>query len=159
MTRLRNCWSDLLYAKETTLSENGDVSLFLEELEALDKHFYEAMDDDFNTAAAVGVLFETVKLINTWLKNSREGSVNLPVSFFDAAEKELRKIDDILGVIGIEEKSRDEENEEVDSLIEERNAARMAKNFSRSDEIRDALLARGIVLEDTAQGTKWKRKL
>ena len=93
------------------------------------------------------------------IKDGREEKFTLPASFFDAAEKELRKLDDILGVIGIESDSPDEEAEEVGRLIEERNAARKAKNFARSDEIRDALLARGIVLEDTPQGTKWKRKL
>ena len=162
VTRLRNCWSDLIYAKEMKQAEqpvNSDITPFREELEALDKRFYEAMDDDFNTAAAIGVLFEIVKLVNTWLKNYREGSVALPDSFFDAAEKELRKFDDILGVIGIEADSTDKEAEEIARLIEERNAARKAKNFARSDEIRGSLLARGIVLEDTPQGTKWKRNL
>jgi len=162
VTRLRNCWSDLMYAKAVPKAghaENTDISPFFEELEALDKRFYEAMDDDFNTAAAVGVLFDIVKLINTRLKNSREGSVALSDSFFDAAEKALRKLDDILGVIGIEPDSEDKEAEEIARLVEERNAARKAKNFAGSDQIRDALLARDIVLEDTPQGTKWKRKL
>ena len=112
------------------------------------------MDDDFNTAAALGVLFEIVKLINTWLK----GYPALPAEFFDTAEAELRKLDDILGVIGIDE-GQDAEADEIEKLIEERKAARGAKNFARSDEIRDALLARGIILEDAAHGTKWKRKL
>jgi len=125
----------------------------------MDRRFYDGMNDDFNTAAATGTLFEVVKLVNTWLKNAREGNIALPVSFFDAAEKELRKLDDILGVIGIESGETDKEAEEIDRLIEERNAARKTKNFTRSDEIRDSLLARGIVLEDTPQGTKWKRKL
>ncbi|MCL2004514.1 MAG: cysteine--tRNA ligase [Oscillospiraceae bacterium] len=158
VTRLRNCWADLMYAKETTCAGDAGISPFLKELDALDKRFYEAMDDDFNTAAAVGVLFELVKLVNTWLKDSRDGKITLPASFFDAAEKELRKLDDILGVIGIED-STDEDVGEIDRMIEERNVARKAKNFSRSDEIRDLLLARGIVLEDTPQGTKWKRKI
>ena len=162
VTRLRNCWSDLRHAKnapKTGDTEYIDISPFFEELEALDKRFYQGMDDDFNTAAAVGVLFDIVKLINTWLKNAREKNILLPTSFFNAAEQELRKLDDILGVIGIETDSTDKEAKEIDHLIEERNAARKAKNFALSDEIRDALLARGIVLEDTSQGTKWKRKL
>ena len=153
VTRLRNCWGDLMYSKGLRIGE-ADILLFKKELERLDAHFYEAMDDDFNTAAALGVLFEVVKLINTWLKEYPA----LPVEFFDAAEAELRKLDDILGVIGIGE-GRDAEAEEIEKLIEERKAARGAKNFARSDEIRDALLARGIILEDAAHGTKWKRKL
>lgn len=161
VTRLRNCWFDLLDAKGTKEigdAEYKDISPFFEELEALDKRFYEAMNDDFNTAAAVGVLFEIVKLVNTWLKDKREGKIALQPSFFNAAEEKLRKLDDILGVIGIED-SKDGEAEEIDRLIDERDTARKAKNFARSDEIRDILLARGIILEDTAQRTKWKRKL
>jgi cysteinyl-tRNA synthetase len=152
VTRLRNCWSDLLHARDNRVGE-GDITSFIEELKRLDARFYEAMDDDFNTAAAVGVLFEIVKLVNTWLKQER-----LPAGFFQAAEDELRQLDDILGVIGIE-KSDDSEADEVERLIEERDAARKARDFAFSDKIRDDLLARGIVLEDTPQGTKWKRKL
>jgi cysteinyl-tRNA synthetase len=114
------------------------------------------------------LLFEVVRLVNTWLKNGRDGlNKNAPLTpaFFDAAEKELRKLDDVLGVIGIDAEDRDGEagedgeRTEIGRLVEERDAARKAKNFARSDEIRDELLARGIVLEDTPQGTKWKRKL
>jgi cysteinyl-tRNA synthetase len=151
VTRLRNCWADLLHAP---VGEGADgVTPFLEELKALDGRFYEVMDDDFNTAAAVGVLFEIVKLVNTWLKRE-----HLPQAFFDAAEGALRKYDEILGVIGIEA-APDIDADEIKRLIEERAAVRKDKNFARSDEIRDALLARGIVLEDTPHGTKWKRKL
>lgn len=153
LSRLRNCWSDLMYAKAARLGVM-DASKFTAALQELDKSFYNAMDDDFNTAAAVGVVFEMVKLINTWLKDHPV----LSSEFFDAAEQEIRKVEDILGVFGIEEKN-DEEAEEIERLIEERNTVRKAKNFARSDEIRDLLLARGIILEDTAQGTKWKRKL
>jgi cysteinyl-tRNA synthetase len=156
VTRLRNCWGDLVHARESC-AEAGDVAPFVKELSALDAHFYEAMDDDFNTAAAIGVLFEIVKLVNTWLKQD-----NLPIAFFEAAEGELRKLDDILGIIGIEDvfaTSKDTEADEIERLIEERDAARKTTNFARSDEIRDSLLARGVILEDTPHGTKWKRKL
>jgi cysteinyl-tRNA synthetase len=176
VARLLNCWSDLQHAKEVHAKEahshggDPDVTAFIEELKALDERFYEVMDDDFNTAAAVGVLFEVVKLVNTWLKRDR-----LPIAFFDAAEKELYKLDDILGVMGIDKKNgsdgevqkgktqeanaQEGEIQEIERLIGERDAARKAKNFARSDEIRDAMLARGIVLEDTPHGTKWKRRL
>jgi cysteinyl-tRNA synthetase len=164
VARLRNCWADLLHTKEDREKEvckevckegELDVTAFFKELKALDGRFYEAMNDDFNTAAAVGVFFEIVKLVNTWLKRD-----NLPIAFFDAAEEELRKLDGILGVMGIdEENGSDDEVQEIEVLIEERNIARKTKNFARSDEIRDALLVRGIALEDTPHGTKWKRLL
>jgi cysteinyl-tRNA synthetase len=152
VTRLRNCWSDLSYARENRVGD-GDASVFLKEIEELDARFHQVMDDDFNTAAAVGVLFEIVKLVNTWLKQDL-----LPADFFEAAERKLRKLDEILGVMGIE-KGEDSEVGEIARLIEERNEARKTRNFARSDKIRDDLLARGIVLEDTPQGTKWKRQL
>ncbi|MDR2176400.1 MAG: cysteine--tRNA ligase [Synergistaceae bacterium] len=156
VTRLRNCWADLTHAREKRLGGSVDAAPFAASLKDLDARFYEAMNDDFNTAAATGVLFETVKLINTWLKEHD----TLPAAFFDAAEAAMRKFDDILGVIGIGAAGEeDAQAAEIERLIEERDAARGAKNFARSDEIRNDLLARGIVLEDTSHGTKWKRKL
>lgn len=153
VTRLRNSWSDLLYARASRIGET-EIASFKRDLQTLDAGFYAALDDDFNTAAAVGVLFEIVRLVNTWLKDHPV----LPVEFFDAAEAALRKIDSILGVIGIDG-GKDAEADEIEGLITERNSARKNKDFKRSDEIRDSLLARGIVLEDTPTGTKWKRKL
>ncbi|MDR1648676.1 MAG: cysteine--tRNA ligase, partial [Synergistaceae bacterium] len=100
-------------------------------------------------------LFEVVKLVNTWLKEHD----TLPEAFFGAAEAEIRKFDDILGVVGIGAAGeKDSQADEIERLIAERDAARKARNFARSDEIRDALFARDIVLEDTPHGTKWKRK-
>ena len=79
---------------------------------------------------------------------------------------ELAKIDGILGVIGPEELPKEESageealgDAEVERLIEERCAARKAKDFARSDEIRAMLAERGVVLEDTPQGTRWKREI
>lgn len=167
VTRLRNCRADLAFARRTRMGgEPGAGSFpadFLAELKRLDDDFHAAMDDDFNTAAAVGVLFEVVKAINSGLKEHP----SLPVAFFDAAEAELAKIDGILGVIGPEELPKEEESAgeealgdaEIERLIEERCAARKAKDFARSDEIRAMLAERGVVLEDTPQGTRWKREI
>lgn len=158
VTRLRNCRSDLEFAAGSRVGEcaSFDMQAFLGEMKKLDADFHEAMDDDFNTAAAIGVLFEVVRLINTALKDHE----TLPQAFFDAARGALNTYDDILGVIGsVEHSAGNAEDEEIDRLVEERTAARKSKNFARSDEIRDQLKARGIILEDTPQGTKWKREL
>ena len=157
--RLRNCKIDLDFASHTRKNNKSDfdINKFESELNELDKKFAEAMDDDFNTAAAMGILFDVVYLINTSLKEHEF----LPEEFFNASLKALNTYDEILGVIGSDdsESENDDESKEIEKLISERTEARKNKNFARSDEIRNLLKARGIVLEDTPQGTKWKREL
>ncbi len=157
--RLRNCRSDLDFAAKTRRDNNSDfyVDKFKSELDDLHAKFSEAMNDDFNTAAAMGVLFDVVYLINTSLKENE----SLPEDFFTMSKNALNEYDEILGIIGSDdaETEHDEEAAEIERLIKERSEARKAKNFARSDEIRSELKARGIVLEDTPQGTKWKREL
>ncbi len=111
--------------------------------------FETAMDDDFNTADAVSSIFELVKFANTNsnAENSKE--------YLDGLYKQIKTLSDILGIIV--EKEVEILAEDIEKLIEERQAARKEKNFARSDEIRDELLAKGIVLEDTREGVKWKK--
>ncbi len=153
--RLRNCKGDLDFAAKTRRNDSAsfDVDGYKSQLQELDKKFSDAMNDDFNTAAAMGILFDVVYLINTTMKDNE----TLPGEFFTLSQNALKGYDDILGVIGSDEAENDDA--EIESLIQERTEARKAKNFKRSDEIRDELKERGIVLEDTPQGTKWKREL
>lgn len=159
VARLRNSRSDLDFAAKTRTGRNEsfDVKKFQAELDELHAKFSDAMNDDFNTAAAMGILFDVVYLINTTLKEYD----TLPEEFFTLSKNTLNEYDSILGVIGPDEaeSEHDDESAEIERLIQERTEARKAKNFSRSDEIRNMLKARGIVLEDTPQGTKWKREL
>ena len=156
--RLRNCKSDLDFAAKNRVdNSNFNVDKFKAELAELHAKFSEAMNDDFNTAAAMGILFDVVYLINKSLKENE----TLPEEFFNLSKNALAEYDSILGIIGNDEAEteHDEESAEIEKLIQERTEARKSKNFARSDEIRDMLKARGIVLEDTPQGTKWKREL
>jgi len=113
--------------------------------------FEAAMDDDFNTAVALAVIHDLVREVNTLIAEEllhEKGRV--------AVLKAIEKFDSVLGIFGLEEsRSLDAE---IESLVEERQAARRDRNFARSDEIRDLLAEKGIILEDTKDGVRWKRK-
>ncbi len=113
------------------------------------KSFEEAMEDDFNTADAVAAVFEFVKYCNTNVgeKSSKE--------FLEKLFEILVKLTDVLGIVA--DKKDEILAEEIEKLIEERTEARKAKNYERADEIREELLEKGIILEDTREGVKWKR--
>ena len=113
------------------------------------KKFDEAMDDDFNTADAIAAVFELVKYLNT-----HTGSENTK-AYLENLRNRLKTLCDILGLVV--EKKAELLDADIEVLIEERQAARKAKNFARADEIRALLLEKGIVLEDTREGVKWKR--
>ncbi len=138
-----------------------------EKTEQLIPRFREAMDDDFNSAQALGVVFETVRAANRFLAEIKQ---------MDAAAQALlakvrgrfAEVGGVLGLFGCSPQAwldaiksaktgqMDIAPEEIERLIAERNEARKARNFKRSDEIRDLLLAKGIQLLDSAQATTWK---
>ena len=121
----------------------------VKEVEALVEKYEEAMEDDFNTADAIAAIFEIVKLANT---NTDAESTKAFVQFlFD----KIVGLSDILGLIV--NKKEEVLDEEVEKLIEERQAARKAKDFAKADEIRDKLADMGIILKDTREGVQWKR--
>ena len=111
--------------------------------------FEKAMDDDFNTADAIAAVFELVKYINT------TPGGDSPREYLESLLKWLVSLTDVLGIIV----EREEEilDADIEALIAERQAARKERNFARADQIRDELLAKGIILEDTREGVKWKR--
>lgn len=111
--------------------------------------FEAAMDDDFNTADAIAAVFELVKFANT---NATESSSK---EYAEGLKKKLLTLTDILGLKV--EKKEEMLDADIDALIAERQQARKDKKFARADEIRDTLLAQGIVLEDTREGVRWKR--
>ena len=127
----------------------GDAADMSEELEKFRTKFEEAMDDDLNTADALSTVFELVKYINT---NISEESPK------EAVDKAGALLDELCGILGIKtERKKEVLDEDIEKLIEERQAARKAKDFAKADAIRDELLNMGIILEDTREGVKWKR--
>lgn len=131
-------------AEEDVVSKNLEAAVKVAQSE-----FEASMDDDFDTSGALGAVFEFVKEVNVMMSKVKLSKQDLAyVLDF------LSLVDKVLGIIFVEEKKLDDE---VQLLIKEREEARKSKNFKRSDEIRDELLKRGIVLEDTKGCTVWKR--
>lgn len=150
LDRIRTAYLNVEHRLQSTnnLAENDEH--YLQQIAEIKRQFEEAMDDDFNTANAISALFELARIANIYLKenNTTEQVLNAFLETFD-----------VLGeVLGIQFKAKEEIlNEEIEALIEERNNARKNRDFARADEIREHLLKMNIILEDTRQGTRWKR--
>ena len=135
------------------LKTNGSDEAMADEaakIASLDKHrekFIEVMDDDLNTADGIAAIFELVSEINLDVKDGASKS------FAEEALRRIREQTEVLGLFGSEE---EEEGlgDDIQALIDERQAARKAKNWARADEIRDQLAAMGITLKDTPQGVQ-----
>ncbi|MBR1852938.1 MAG: cysteine--tRNA ligase [Lachnospiraceae bacterium] len=151
LDRIVTCVENLKYlesraqAMELTDAERA----LLQEAKGFVDKFDEAMDDDFNTADAISVIFELVKFANS---HANEQSSK---AFLQGLKEEVLLLSDICGLVV--EKQEETLDEEIQKLVEERTAAKKAKNFARADEIRDELLAKGIVLKDTREGVKIER--
>lgn len=131
-----------LTPKEQALSEKID--------ECKDK-FIAAMDDDLNTADAIAAIFDIVYAANTGLSKEKESSVEI-------VNKCIDTIKELGGVLGLFVSEKEETlDSKIEALIEERNAARKAKDWAKADEIRDKLKAMNIILKDTPMGVKWSR--
>lgn len=131
--------------KDMTEAEQSAVK----EVKGFEEKFDAAMDDDFNTADAISAIFELVRFANA--KVTGENTKAYVKAVFD----EIVKLSDILGLLV--EKEEEILAEDIEKLISERQAARKARDFARADAIRNELLAKGIILEDTREGVKWKK--
>ena len=152
LERMYTCRNNLDFALKNAVDEAGpDDGEIMTLIDRRRNEFVDAMEDDLNTADAIGVIFELVRDINT--------NVNEGVQSKSIVEYAAEALDELTGVLGLlyNRKAEESLDEEVERLIEERNAARKAKNWAEADRIRDDLKARGIVLEDTAQGVKWHK--
>ncbi len=133
-------------AMQSMTLEEGAI---LSEIDELNKKFDTAMEDDFNTADAISAIFEIVKVANS--KITSENSKEL-------IGKALERIVLLCDILGIQVKTEEELlDDEIEQLIEDRQNARKNKDFAKADEIRNLLLEKGIVLEDTREGVRWKR--
>ncbi|MBY0089058.1 cysteine--tRNA ligase [Brevibacillus sp. M2.1A] len=153
LDRIKTAYTNLSHRLDTVRAEepNDQAQEQARIIGELRERFIAEMDDDINTANAITVIFDVVKEANLYLRHQNVG------------ETEVRAYMDLLveltEVLGLEiAEGQELLDSEIDALIEERTEARKARNFARSDEIRDLLAAKGIVLEDTPQGVRWRRK-
>jgi len=168
LKRVYECLRDVKVASQRASWKNGETPAAVqEEFDALEKGFRDAMDDDLNTAGALGHVFGMVRLMNRILEDkalrNKEGTRQLIERFFVCA----KAWSDVLGVFGVEpsvflEELRDTravrsgiDMEKVNALLAERAEARAAKDFARSDAARDELAAMGVEVRDTPSGAVW----
>ena len=149
--KIVSCVENLKYLEQnTTLSSTTkEEEELIARIQSFEEKFDAAMDDDLNTADALSAIFELVKFANTNAK--AESSKEL----LQALREKIVELSDICGLIV--EKDAELLDSEVEALIEERTMARKNKDFARADAIRQELLDKGIVLEDTREGVKWHR--
>ncbi|MCR5176455.1 MAG: cysteine--tRNA ligase [Anaerovibrio sp.] len=162
LMRLKNAYdlgSELL-GREGTTEKHTNLS---DIAQSAMNDFYEAMDDDFNTALAIGYMFTLSKEINVYANNVINKGAEYDAVHFARLMDVYGKMADVIGIFeGSLEMPADASSEgistaEIEALISERAEAKKNKNWARADEIRDDLKAKGIVLEDSAAGTKWKK--
>lgn len=151
LERLYNAKYQMEYLLENNKTEAAaeEEKTWMDSLAQYKKGFIDAMDDDLNTADAIAAIFELVRDANSHLSES---------SSRETVKAALNLFEELTGVIGLAAKEKETNLEsEVEALIAQRQEARKNKNFALADEIRDALLAKGIILEDTREGVKWKK--
>ena len=141
---------EFIISKLNDNAENADELKLEEELNSFRQRFIEAMDDDLNTADALSIIFELARFMNS---NVNENATK------EFANKVLGEFNELTGVLNVVNKKHEEDmlDEEIEALIQKRTDAKKNKDFKLADEIRNELLEKGIVLEDTRQGVKWRR--
>ncbi|MBO5870485.1 MAG: cysteine--tRNA ligase [Clostridia bacterium] len=147
--RLDNCLGNIEFAAKNALGEitereKGSIAL----LEAKKLSFVEAMEDDLNTADAIGYLFEMTRDINSVISSGAS------VEYIEAVKNIYIPLCELLG---FGKETDDVDVEYIEGMIAKRAEAKKAKDFAQADAIRNELLEKGIVLEDTRQGVKWKK--
>lgn len=150
--RIREVLRRLAYREQEVITQEADTTENQEWLDRISEHkaaFIKAMDDDFNAANGMTTILDLVKTSNQYLEK-----MTVSQHVLDALTSLLTQLLDIFGLDLSESQLLDQD---IQDLIDERQQARLAKDFTRSDEIRDQLKEQGIILDDTPQGTQWKR--
>ena len=150
LEHIQTAYDNLTYRQQDAAA--GDDALVTQQLADFTARFTTAMDDDINVQNGIAVVYELVKAANTYAQQAavKQGALQ--------AYKD--KLAQLLSIFGIKLVAHDNhiDDEQIKALIEERNQARKNKDFARSDQIRDELKQQGIILEDTPQGTRYKKE-
>ncbi|ANU20894.1 cysteine--tRNA ligase [Planococcus plakortidis] len=149
MERIRTAYGNVKHRLEHSAGLGDHNDIWLSKIDAIKQEFIETMDDDFNTANAISKLFDLAKLANTYLLEKQTAELILQTF--------IGVFDELAGVLGLPFAQSELLDAEIEALLEERIEARKNRDFARADEIRDQLKEQNIILEDTAQGTRWKR--
>ena len=150
VNKLREALRRLKHRQEQASANTEGHETWLAEINGIQEQFVTAMDDDFNASNGITALFDLVKSLNRYLE--LEVTSQAVLSLYD------KVLHDLLAVFGLDlEDKSNSIDQEIEALIEERRQARANKDFARSDAIRDQLKEQGILLDDTPQGTVWKR--
>ena len=150
LEHIQTAYDNLTYRQQDAAA--GDDALVTQQLADFTARFTTAMDDDINVQNGIAVVYELVKAANTYAQQAavKQGALQ--------AYKD--KLAQLISIFGIKLVAHDNhiDDEQIKALIEERNQARKNKDFARSDQIRDKLKQQGIILEDTPQGTRYKKE-
>ncbi|WP_314065052.1 cysteine--tRNA ligase [uncultured Vagococcus sp.] len=149
LQKIKTAYQNTQFRQKDAQASLSDDAVKLTELSLMSDKFIMEMDDDFNAANGITVVYELVKWLNSY---NQEDQVSLVVS-----QQALNLLTEWLTIFGIELGGQELLDDAIDQLMIEREEARQTKNFARSDEIRDLLKEQGITLEDTPQGTRWRR--
>ena len=155
--RLQNGWKELSFALQHRPRKKERDDVLRETIEATEARYEEELNDDFNTAGALGAAFDCVRAVNSYLAQHEEVDEESLIE----AERFLARVDRVMGIIGIERLADIDDlmTSEIERLVSEREKARKAKDFKKADAIREELAKKGIILEDTPHGTRWSKAM
>ncbi|WP_100332771.1 cysteine--tRNA ligase [Bacillus xiapuensis] len=149
LERLTTTYENLKHRKQASSNLTDSDEAWLAKAAAVQQQFIKEMDDDFNTANAISVLFDLAKQANYYLME--------PHTSEQVIDAFMNRFEDLFFVLGLKLEEEEWLDEEIEALIEQRTKARQERNFQLADEIRDKLKEMNIILEDTPQGIRWKR--